>query len=90
MDDTQLRQTLTQLHAELKNAGSLDDGARQMLADLQGDIGQVLQRSREEEFGDVRGMLGRLEDSIERFEISHPKLTAAFNNVISTLNNLGI
>jgi transcriptional/translational regulatory protein YebC/TACO1 len=31
-----------------------------------------------------------LKDSVLYFEVSHPTLTATINNVINTLNNLGI
>jgi len=31
-----------------------------------------------------------LKDSVLHFEVSHPNLTATINNVVNTLNNLGI
>jgi hypothetical protein len=32
----------------------------------------------------------QLKDSVLYFEVSHPTLTAAINNLINTLNNIGI
>jgi type II secretory pathway component PulF len=90
MDNEQFRQTLQQLHAELHNAKSIDESSRQLMLDLRDDLQQIIDKSYNEEYGDLPGLMKRLENAVERFEISHPKLSAAINNVISTFNNLGI
>jgi hypothetical protein len=90
MDQQLLRNTLESLHAELGRHVALDDESKTLLADLKSDIQSLLDHSVEEEYGDMPSLLARLEDAVERFEISHPKLTSAIANVITTLNNLGI
>jgi hypothetical protein len=90
MDQQQLRSTLENLHAELDRHVALDDESKALLADLRGNIQALLDRSSNDEYGDIPSLLARLEDAVERFEISHPRLTSALTNVIATLNNLGI
>ncbi len=86
MTDQKLTQLLEQLHTELANAEGLDDTSRDLLRALNGDIEALLQRSE----GDQAPLLERLEESIARFEESHPALTAALSQMLSALNNAGI
>jgi hypothetical protein len=86
---TELRETLSRLHDELHTGQPLDDEARGMLERLAGDIEQVLHpESREPDALEALGR--RLREAIERFEESHPELTAAVNRVADALARLGI
>jgi|GEM_PF-1083688 len=46
--------------------------------------------ARDREPADHRELNYHLKDSVLLFEASHPTLTAAINNLINTLNNIGI
>ena len=86
MTDQKLTQLLEQLLGELSNATGLDDKSRELLRALNADIESLLERS-----GESRAsLLERLEESIERFEESHPALTATLAQLLNALNNAGI
>jgi len=85
---TQLRETLSRLHDELRTGQPLDDEARSMLERLAGDIEQVLHPDREPDALEALGI--RLREAVERFEETHPELTAAVNRVADALARLGI
>jgi signal transduction histidine kinase len=44
----------------------------------------------EAELADHQELNKHLKDSVLYFEVSHPKLTATINNIINTLNTMGI
>jgi len=90
MDDKKLRKLLEQLHGELEHTQSLDDKGRALLSDLELDIRGLLDRTKEGDLQIQPPMLGRLEDSIDHFEITHPTLTMALSELLNALNNAGI
>jgi hypothetical protein len=84
-----LQETLTRLHEELRQGPPLDDEARAQLETLAQDIERALRPgSREPDALDALGR--RLREAIERFEESHPALTAAVNRVADALARMGI
>jgi hypothetical protein len=88
--ESQLRDRLEQLHAELAKTDSVDDASREVLASLLGDIQQLLERSAEERSHEHHGLVDRLRDATRQFEESHPTLAAAVGRVMDTLSNMGI
>jgi hypothetical protein len=85
----ELRETLLRLHDELRSGEPLDEQERGMLERLAGDIEKTLHPGASEP--DALEALGtRLREAIERFEQSHPALTAAVNRVADALARLGI
>lgn len=89
MERRELQKTLSRLREELRAGQSLDDEAREQLENLARDIEQVLHpESREPAALDA--LAQRLREAIERFEESHPALTAAVNRVADALARMGI
>ena len=89
MERKELQRTLASLHEELRRSQPLDDDARELLETLARDIERQLHPgAREPEVLDALGR--RLGEAIERFEESHPALTAAVNRVADALARLGI
>ena len=88
--ESQLRDRLEQLHAELAKTDSVDDASREVLASLLGDIQQLLDRSGKERSHEHHGLVDRLRDATRQFEESHPTLAAAVGRVMDTLSNMGI
>ena len=90
MDKQQLHERIQELHNELQQIESVDEGERQILQKMIGDI------SRLNEAGDsdqhhVYDRLGEgLREGIERFEASHPRATMLMGQVVDALAKIGI
>ena len=88
MPDKNLTELLEQLHDELDNTKAVDEKGRQLLRSLNADIEELLDRSKDVESDD--SLLERLQESIDYFEATHPKLTTALSQMLNILNNAGI
>lgn len=91
MDDEELRNLLEELHQKIETTDSVDETGRELLSHLSVDIRNLLERTGHEER--LRGNereIGRLEESVRHFEVSHPSLTAALSQLLNILNNAGI
>jgi len=89
MAEKKLTQLLEQLHQELAGTQAVDEKGRDLLRALNDDIQNLLERS-EEADSDDDSLLERLQDTIDHFEITHPTLTSALSQLLTTLNNVGI
>jgi Domain of unknown function (DUF4404) len=91
MNDDELRQLLEELHQKIEAMDSVDEKGRELLSHLSVDIRSLLERTGHEP--QLRGTsreVGRLQEAIEHFEVSHPNLTAALSQLLNVLNNAGI
>jgi hypothetical protein len=91
MKDDELRQLLEELHQRIETTNSVDEKGRELLSHLSVDIRNLLERTGHEE--QLRGTsreVGRLQESIQHFEVTHPNLTAALSQLLNILNNAGI
>ncbi len=91
MNDDELRQLLEELHQKIESADSVDEKGRELLSHLSVDIRNLLERTGHET--QLRGSpreVGRIQESIEHFEVTHPNLTAALSQLLNILNNAGI
>jgi hypothetical protein len=87
MEEQDLTNLLRQLRAELSKTKVVDQQGRELLRDLDADIRNLLESS-EDESDD--SLLERLQDSIDYFEATHPRLTQALSQLLDSLNNAGI
>jgi hypothetical protein len=87
MEEKDLTDLLKQLSAELNKAKAVDQQGRQLLRDLDADIRNLLERS-EDDTDD--SLLERLQENIDYFEDTHPRLTQALSQLLNALNNAGI
>jgi len=90
MDDLELRDTLEKLHQELEQTDNLDDESRQRLQHLMGDIRIALDREGPSPTEHYQSLGDQLNDAIQRYEISHPGLTAAMKHALDILSGVGI
>jgi hypothetical protein len=90
MDDQELRNLLEQLHGEIERTESSDVKGRELLAHLRDDVNDLLKHPAGEVVQPRPTAIGRLEDSIDHFEVSHPTLTAMLSKLLATLSNAGI
>lgn len=91
MNDNELRQMLEDLHRKIEDTDKVDEKGRELLSHLSVDIRNLLERTGHEER--LRGSsweIGRIEESIRHFEVTHPNLTAALSHLLNILNNAGI
>lgn len=90
MDQHPLRPALEQLHGELDRA-NIADPTIDVLQDLQRDTQALLdQIDRSREAAPQPDFRVRLGDAMLRFEVSHPALTAAMEQVADALNRIGV
>jgi len=91
MAEENLRRSLEQLRTRLGEVETEEQATQQKVDSLTDHIQDLLTHHE----GDVppekhRRLLDALRGSVEHFEINHPVVTGMINNVIQTMNNLGI
>jgi hypothetical protein len=93
MPDTELRERLEDLHAELERAPRVDPESRRLLAEVARDIDALLERSEaspDTGRGGHATLAERLTGLVREFEEEHPALATAVGRVATALANLGI
>ena len=90
MNKPELHQRLEELHAELTNAQTVDASEREVLEELQRDIGVLLAKGDDAGAPEYAGLGRRLRESVEKLEASHPQASLLMGQVIDALANLGI
>ncbi len=84
-----LHQRLEALHAELAGTTTVDDGSREALVALLGDITRLLDKSAPAST-DEQPVGERLEALALGFEAKHPALGTAIRQVVDALGKAGI
>jgi hypothetical protein len=87
VDKQELENILQELKAELAASEFAKPSSRQELQRL---IDQIEAFLVADEMATQNALNEPLNDAVTRFEVSHPKLTAILNNIITTLSNMGI
>lgn len=86
MNEQDLRELLTQLHARLGSAQSLDAEGRKLLTTVLHDIEKVLARSDAAPAPNAP----RLEALAVKFEADHPALADTLRQIVDVLGKAGI
>ena len=81
---------LRELRNELHQAESLTERDLELREQVLEDIQALLEGSGKVSPDDYHPALGRLQDAIRRFEVTHPSLAAGMGRVIDSLSNTGI
>ena len=84
-----LRELLERLHKELEQTESMDENGNEMLRHLDADIRTLLKRSGSK-IETVDPLLERLQDTIDHFESTYPRLTMVLSEMMTILSNAGI
>ena len=87
MEEKDLTKLLQHLRAQLANIKAVDDQGQELLRGLNADIRRLLDAS-EADADD--SLLERLQESVDYFEATHPRLTTALSQLLNALNNAGI
>jgi CII-binding regulator of phage lambda lysogenization HflD len=88
MTDRQLRQTLQTLHEEIDSTVDIDDTSRQRLERLMVSIERKLVEPQDAIHH--RQLVELLREEIAYFEISHPILVTALNDILTMLSAGGL
>ena len=90
MTDENLRRLLEQLHDELERTESVDEKGDELLRHLDSDIHAFLKRSGRAGEESDEGMIERVQDAIDHFEVTHPRITQMLSEMMTILSNAGI
>lgn len=88
-DQNNLRELLEKLHSELERIETTDEQGREMLRHLDADIRALLKRS-DSKIETDETMLERLQESIDHFETTYPRLTMMLSQMMRILSNAGV
>lgn len=89
MTDQNLHDLLEELHREVHEMDVVDESERERLRHLEADIRKLLARSGANIEAD-EPMLERLQEAIDQFEVTHPRLTMMLSQMMTILSNAGI
>jgi hypothetical protein len=90
MDEQELRKLIEQLHDEIKNTHALDKKGQELLAHLESDIRELLDRTEGKGEPVQPSTIQRLEEGLDHFEATHPDLAKLIFNLLESLSNAGI
>ena len=90
MKQNALRDSLSQLHAELAETKHVDPGSAAALKKLGDDIRRILENSGEIPESHRQSLLESLEESVKHFEASHPLLVSMMDRIIQNLSDMGV
>jgi ElaB/YqjD/DUF883 family membrane-anchored ribosome-binding protein len=90
MSEPHVMELLNELHAKLQDVKSISENDRQLLTELSADIESLLARSGGLAAEHHRSVIERLQESITRFEVTHPDLTNVMAQVSKVLADRGI
>ena len=84
MDDNNSRKLLQQLHEELNHLQTVDENSSDLLKDIDGDIHALLERSGEQTEPCTLPSIGRMEQAVDHFEVTHPELTTLISKLFNS------
>ena len=92
MKHSKLRKLLKELREKLAEIPADEDSTEKSLEILKKDIDGALEQLEQSGIGefDHESLQARLREAIDRFEITHPTLTAVMNNIFNTLSGSGV
>jgi predicted nuclease with TOPRIM domain len=89
---SKLRKLLKELREKLEEIPADEDSAAKSLEILKQDIDKALGQLEHPGTGELdhESLQARLREAIDRFEVTHPTLTAIMNNLFNTLSGSGV
>ncbi|NYE62717.1 hypothetical protein FHW58_003936 [Duganella sp. 1224] len=90
--DSNLKTSLKSLHANLANAGPVDEELLDLLRQLNGDIQALLERGAAPAPGEstTYGLAERSQELSAKFAAKHPTLESGLRELGTILSNMGI
>ncbi len=88
MEKQRLQELLVQLHEELEQTKTVDEGTGEVLTELKKDISRLVHEDAAIE-DEQEGLTERLGDAVGHFEEDHPKLSIVIQHVLDSLARMG-
>ena len=88
MEQQQLQELLTKLHAELEHVETVDESTVAVLAQLREDI-QKLVHEGDAHIKEPEPVSERLGEALKHFETDHPRLSLAIQHVLESPARMG-
>jgi len=88
MSHDELHALVQQLKSEIAGLRSDDDEARERLQALVSDLDRRIDD--EDDGAEDEALMASLRESVDRFEVEHPRATGIINNILVMLGNIGI
>ena len=79
---------IQELQKEIEALDACSDDVRMRLADLVADVQTAIES--EDENPDWGDLARTIRSHVEQFEFEHPRLTRALDQIMNTLNSMGI
>lgn len=86
----EIDKSLNDLNEEIKNTEVSDPEGKEKLDILAENISNVLESDEKAPTPHHNTLMENLQEAVDYFEVTHPKLTTLLNTVIMDLNNLGL
>jgi hypothetical protein len=90
MENKELRDLLSELHAEIENTHEVDEKGLELLRHLNEDITVLLDRSEGNPASTNQSITSNLENTLSHFEVTHPSLTELISKLLESLSSSGI
>ena len=90
MSHEDLQQLITELKAEIDALGENDQAARERLAALVADLERRLEDPQDADLESHDAFMDGIRETVERFEVEHPRATGVLNNIMVALGSMGI
>ncbi|NPU92657.1 MAG: DUF4404 family protein [Gammaproteobacteria bacterium] len=87
MPDKELQSSISELKAQLEQVGEVAEADRQTLAELTGRIELMVAQEREHW---EENLVDELERQVILYEEDHPVIARVIQQIILTLNNMGL
>jgi len=90
MSDQDLRKLLGDIQREIDETQPEDEKERQLLRQIQSDIRALLERPESERLEAEESFIEQVNDAVDRFQVTYPRLTMMLSQMSSILSNAGI
>lgn len=90
MTDQDRRKLLEELQEQIGKTEPLDERGRELLRRLDKEIHELLEGPEDALLGAPEALTKRLNENVEHFEETHPRLALALSQMLTVLSNAGI
>ena len=88
MKKEELQNSLEALESEIEQLQQADDAVKNHMRSLINEIEAHIDET--DDASDEESVLGSIRNSIEEFEVEHPRITGILNRIMMTLSDMGI
>ncbi len=90
MNEQDLHHLLERIEREIKHTKTDDEEGRELLHHIEADIRAFRERPESEWMEPEETFVGRMNEAVDHFEVTHPTLTSLISQMLNILNNAGI